>query len=148
MIEQPWELGFVHELPKWEQQQLIVTQRQRRVKAAVSLLSFRCSKTRISLVFTGDETHVQYTNIQRKCSWCPPSAGLKTTASPELYPKKACCQCDRTSGVCACLNCCLPPTALLHSCNAKNWIIGPPKCNASIRTTARSDFSATTHDPT
>lgn len=68
MVEHLRALGFVSKLSKWVSHQLTDVQRQRRVEGAVSLLSFRLTKTWVNFIVTGNEKRVLDPNIQPKRS--------------------------------------------------------------------------------
>lgn len=96
----PEGLIFVSKPWKCVPNQLAELQFQHRAEAAVSLLFFRSTRTRLSSIVNRDEKWVLYSNVQCKRSCCPPGEHPKTTGKPGLHPKRPCCQFGGRQGIC------------------------------------------------
>lgn len=93
-------------LSKWLAHQLPESQRQRYVEAAIYLLSFRRTKTRLNWTLAGDEKRVLYTNSQQKQLWGSPCEPWSTTAKPGSIRESVMLSILWTGRVCCCFQCC------------------------------------------
>lgn len=80
--------GKVSRLDRWVPHTLSVSVRQRRVDAAVSLLSYSRRTHWLDTIVTGDEKWCLYTNIKRRRSWSDVASSTRTQAKADLHPRK------------------------------------------------------------
>lgn len=81
-------IGKVPKLGKWVPHQLSERDRQRRVEAALSLLSISRRKDWLATILTSDEKWVVYDNISRKLQWVDIDEQPQPVAKPNMHPRK------------------------------------------------------------
>ena len=81
-------IGKVSKLDRWVPHELSDAQRQRRVEAAVSLLSYSRRTDWLNTIIIGDEKWCMYTNVRRRRSWTDAASPPATTAKAEMHQRK------------------------------------------------------------
>lgn len=81
-------IGKTNKLDMWVPHQLSDYDRQRRVQAATSLLSFRRTNHWLNTVLTSDEKWVLYVNVKRRRSWVNVGAPPQKQPKLERHPEK------------------------------------------------------------
>src|SRR6202042_1613611 len=82
-------IGKVNKLDQWVPHDLSDWDRQRRVEAAVSLLSFARTTAWLDSVVTGDEKWVLHINVKRKRSWTDVGSLAQTHPKIPSHTRKA-----------------------------------------------------------
>lgn len=82
-------IGKVNKLDQWVPHDLSDWDRQRRVEAAVSLLSYRRTTAWLDSVVTGDEKWVLHVNVKRKKSWTDVGSSAQTHPKVPRHTRKA-----------------------------------------------------------
>ena len=78
-------MGKVPKLGKWVPYKLSENERQRRINAAVSLLSMSRRKDWLATILTSDEKWVVYDNIHRKFQWVDLDESPKAVVKPNRH---------------------------------------------------------------
>lgn len=81
-------LGKVPKLGVWVPHLLSQRNREQRLDACTSLLSYSRRTDWLDTVITGDEKWVLYVNVARKHSWVDKNAPALPTAKPEVHQRK------------------------------------------------------------